>query len=96
MGGLSPGFAAPVELDRLPSLQGGWQTTVPGRLKTVVRFPRHPNLTQSWCLRPQILGYFDIGFTSVFTVEIVLKVSPSAPMENMHITQVWAAFWPWA
>lgn len=23
----------------------------------------------------QILGYFDIGFTSVFTVEIVLKVS---------------------
>lgn len=29
--------------------------------------------------RNQILGYFDIGFTSVFTVEIVLKVSPSAP-----------------
>uniref|UniRef100_A0A8C0I969 Voltage-dependent L-type calcium channel subunit alpha n=1 Tax=Bubo bubo TaxID=30461 RepID=A0A8C0I969_BUBBB len=27
--------------------------------------------------RNQILGYFDIGFTSVFTVEIVLKVSPS-------------------
>lgn len=32
-----------------------------------------------WLLPPlphhQILGYFDIAFTSVFTVEIVLKVS---------------------
>ncbi|XP_026502351.1 voltage-dependent L-type calcium channel subunit alpha-1S-like [Terrapene carolina triunguis] len=25
--------------------------------------------------RNKVLGYFDIGFTSVFTVEIVLKVS---------------------
>lgn len=97
MHGLSPGFAAPVELDRLPGSQGGWQTTGPGRLKALVHFPRHPNLTQFWCLHPQILGYFDIGFTSVFTVEIVLKVSPSAPVVlAMHVSQVWAVFWLWA
>uniref|UniRef100_G1U2Z6 Voltage-dependent L-type calcium channel subunit alpha n=1 Tax=Oryctolagus cuniculus TaxID=9986 RepID=G1U2Z6_RABIT len=34
-------------------------------------------------VRNQILGYFDIAFTSVFTVEIVLKVSSSAAL--LHI-----------
>ena len=32
-------------------------------------------LTECLPLCPQILGYFDIAFTSVFTVEIILKVS---------------------
>ena len=51
---------------------------MPGYLNTLEHFPCYPNLIQFWCFCPQILGYFDIGFTSVFTVEIVLKVSPSA------------------
>lgn len=47
---------------------------------------RHPSLTQCCSLCFQILGYFDIGFTSVFTVEIVLKVSPwSCHEHGWHI-----------
>lgn len=36
-------------------------------------------------LRPQILGYFDIAFTSVFTVEIVLKVSEGCGTGILHV-----------
>lgn len=60
---------------------------MPGRLETLEHSLCHPNLIWSWCFCPQILRYFDIGFTSVFTVEIVLKVSPSAPWS-------WPCTWP--
>lgn len=55
------------------------KTTMPGCLEMLEHSPCDPNLIQSWRFCSQILRYFDIGFTSVFTVEIVLKVSPSAP-----------------